>query len=66
MDTYKVTAWNTYKMDGTGKMVIRKDYDARSITEAMDKAAQEARNWNRMDPALRVNFITCNGKIRTI
>lgn len=69
MKTYTVTAWNTYKIQNgeeTGVKVIRSNYETITVSDAMDQAEADAKRWNKSEPALEVNSITCNGYIRTI
>jgi len=67
----KVRAWNTYKIDGTGELVIGSEVDAATVTQALDAAEVEARSWNARhrgadNLAMRVNMLSCNGHVRAI
>jgi len=67
----KVRAWNTYKIDGTGELVIGREINAATVTQALDAAEIEARAWNTRHKnssnwPMRVNMLSCNGSVRAI
>lgn len=64
-----VKAWNEYKIDGTGKLIIGSEYSAYTVTDAIDMAEREAKAWNKRhkkDITNQVKFLTCNGFIRNV
>jgi hypothetical protein len=64
---FKVSAWNQYNIDGSGKLVISHDVATYTVPEAMDYAEFLARKWNKAsDPAWRVNIISCCGYVRAV
>ncbi len=67
MTAYQVKFWNTYHCDETGNLVLRMRYDGANRTLVMDRATAHAIAWNRNARDYNaVNFITCDGHIRTI
>lgn len=65
-----IKAWNNFKIDNTGKLIIGYYIkEAGSVTEALDIAEKEARAWNKRHKKnvdSIVNFVTCEGFIRVI
>lgn len=67
MSTYKVTAYSVYstKLENSHK-VITTDYDAESITEALDFAMVDAARWNSevVSDTMRITMLVCRGFVR--
>lgn len=64
----KVTAWNTYSTQGTGRVVCSTQHDEAHVSIALNRAELFARDWNRTEARadMKVNFLTCNGFIRAL
>jgi len=67
MKTFTVRAWNQYSTPENLKhLIVKADYEAGSLTDAISLAEKSAAEWNKdMHETRRVNFITCNGYVRT-
>ena len=68
MKTFRVTSWNTYKIDDTGHEVTTGLFRAETLAEAMDMATRGARAWNRNldDGCPEINFVSCGPMVRAI
>ena len=64
-----VRAWNQYNIDGSGRLIIGQEISAATVTEALDIAENDAKQWNRRNKknsANLVNMLSCNGFVRAI
>ena len=65
----KVKAWNTISTQDTSKLIIGTEHNVETMQEAMNQAEKLAKEWNKRhkkDKVNQINFLTCNGFIRTI